>query len=95
MSRSYKQDTSKLIGEDGHVHHLDDAPDSQVSHSRDCWLCASGTKPKRVLLGKPRRRAEDRELAQEVEQFYQELADSPTDDLGTFYLTPYFGPTHH
>ena len=66
MSRSFKRnlhDAIRRIDEcGGRIPIIRKTRDRQVSHSHDCWMCERGTKPKRALWIKPRRRKEQREL---------------------------------
>lgn len=72
MSRSLKRSMmNALQRESGRVPIIHKLPDGEVSHSKDCYMCHSGTKPKRMLFVKPRRAREKRELDKLV---FDELA---------------------
>ena len=63
MSRSLKRSMmNAAMRESGRVPVIRKIPDSEVSHSKDCYMCQNGTKPNRMLHIKPRRAREKREL---------------------------------
>lgn len=72
MSRSLKRSmVAAYDRESGRVPVIHKLPDSEVSHSKDCYMCISGRKPKRIFLSKPRRSREKLEarkiIAEELE----------------------------
>lgn len=67
MSHTFKRNFGKAYDrESGRIPVIHKTPDYEVSHSKDCYLCCSGTRPKRLFQSKPDRRKNKQELLFEL-----------------------------